>query len=371
MRFERGDRFVRQLAAREGVIKRCGVLLAAAGLLLGCGASRSAEPSGGKPAPAAEPTAKPQPQGDDAVSGQGAPIVRRPFAPTLGGRRLYAGVGYGPYREGQRPGGAGPTPAQILEDLRLIARRWQIVRIYSSRGPTEDILRALRDNDLPLKVVLGAWIEPNKAEDNAAEVAELIRLAGTYADQVVGVNVGNETQVYWSAHRSPREDLIALLRKVRAAVIQPVSTADDYNFWNKPESRAVAAEVDFMLLHAYAMWNRQSLANAVSWTRSTVEAIAREHPELTVVLAETGWATQLNTDGDEVKHIKAPAGEAEQAIFFSAFTAWAAEAQLPYFFFEAFDEPWKGGADPRDVEKHWGLYHVNRTPKAAMSKESP
>jgi exo-beta-1,3-glucanase (GH17 family) len=36
------------------------------------------------------------------------------------------------------------------------------------------------------------------------------------------------------------------------------------------------------------------------------------------------------------------------------------------FVFEAFDENWKGGADPADVEKHWGLFHADRTPKAAL-----
>ena len=38
--------------------------------------------------------------------------------------------------------------------------------------------------------------------------------------------------------------------------------------------------------------------------------IEADHPELTVVLGETGWATELNPEGSEVQHIKAPAGEA-------------------------------------------------------------
>jgi len=33
------------------------------------------------------------------------------------------------------------------------------------------------------------------------------------------------------------------------------------------------------------------------------------------------------------------------------------------FFFEAFDEPWKGSKDPDEPEKHWGIYYENRTPK--------
>ncbi|TFG39021.1 MAG: glycosyl hydrolase, partial [Chromatiales bacterium] len=36
------------------------------------------------------------------------------------------------------------------------------------------------------------------------------------------------------------------------------------------------------------------------------------------------------------------------------------------FFFEAFDEPWKGSEfDPLGAEKHWGLFNVDRTPKQA------
>ena len=33
------------------------------------------------------------------------------------------------------------------------------------------------------------------------------------------------------------------------------------------------------------------------------------------------------------------------------------------FYFEAFDEPWKGGNNPIEAEKNWGLYYVNRTKK--------
>jgi exo-beta-1,3-glucanase (GH17 family) len=40
---------------------------------------------------------------------------------------------------------------------------------------------------------------------------------------------------------------------------------------------------------------------------------------------------------------------------------------MTVFFFEAFDEPWKGNQDdPLTAEKHFGLYDVHRAPKAAM-----
>lgn len=303
------------------------------------------------------------------------PAERRPFAPVRDGAPVIRGVSYGPFREGQRPGGPNPSREQIAEDLRILAPHWGMVRVYSSRAPTETILQVIRDENLPLQVMVGAWIAPasedGAAEANAAEVETAIRLARDYPEQVVAVSVGNETQVAWSAHRSSREALLGHLETVRAAVSQPVTTADDYNFWNKPESQAVAARVDFLLLHAYAMWNQQPLDEAVAWTAETVASIQAHHPDLPIVLGETGWATELNPEGDEVQYIKAPAGEAEQARFYREFTAWAVAARQPHFYFEAFDEPWKGSADPREVEKHWGLYTVDRAPKAALQGDGP
>ena len=270
------------------------------------------------------------------------PFNRRAFAPMIAGAPVVSGVSYGPFRAGQRPGGPSPSDAEILEDLQLVAPRWGMIRVYSSLGPTEAILRVIRDHRLPLRVVIGAWIAPDKPEANHTEVHAAVRLANAYPEQVVAVSVGNETQVAWSAHRSPLPQLIEHVRAVRAQVAQPVTTADDYNFWNKPEGQTMAAEVDFLLLHAYAMWNQQALEDAVPWTATVVADIRRRHPKLVVVLGETGWATALNPEGDERKYIKAPAGEAEQARFYPGFRAWAVEANLPHFYFEAFDEPWKG-----------------------------
>jgi exo-beta-1,3-glucanase (GH17 family) len=39
------------------------------------------------------------------------------------------------------------------------------------------------------------------------------------------------------------------------------------------------------------------------------------------------------------------------------------------FFFEAFDEPWKGDQNnATGAEKHWGLFRVDRTPKLVMEQ---
>jgi exo-beta-1,3-glucanase (GH17 family) len=310
------------------------------------------------------------------------PLERRAFTATLDGRWIGDAIAYGPHRDGQRPGAASPSREQLAEDLRLMARRWHLLRVYGAVGSSEDLLAVIRAERLPLRVVLGAWVAPEERRDssgrvterlpaeraaNRAERAAAVRLANAYPDVVCAISVGNETQVEWSDHRVPAASLIATLRWVRARTRVPVTTADDFNFWNKSESRAVAAEVDFVMMHAHPLWNGQQLDAALPWTIATVRSIADFHPGLPVVLGETGWATRRHTEGDQAKYMKGALGEAEQRTFFDAVTEWARESRTPVFFFEAFDENWKGGAHPDEVEKHWGLYRADRTPKAAVA----
>lgn len=308
----------------------------------------------------------------DTTSPEAPPDARRPLASLLGDSGFRRGIAYGPHRAGQSPDGAQPSDDELVEDLEILAAHWSMLRVYGAGETSERILRHIRDRRLPLRVMLGAWVAPepdaDRREANEREIRGAIELARAYPDVVGAVCVGNETQVFWSAHRVPTERLIERIRQVRSEVTQPVTTADDYNFWNRPESHAVAREVDFVVLHAYAMWNRQTLDDAVAWTATQVDAIRSLHPEHVVVLGETGWATTMHPSGDAARQIIGVAGEAEQAIFHERFTAWAARIELPYFFFEAFDEPWKGSAHPDEVEKHWGLFRVDRTPKPAMAE---
>lgn len=291
------------------------------------------------------------------------------------------GVCYGPFRAGQAPDGAQPTPAQILEDLRLVSRHFNTIRLYSAREPTRTILRVIHDNHLLIHVLIGAWIAPEARRDehgavletlpvgaaaNRREVDGVIALANEFPKVVAGVIVGNETQVFWSDHRVDPVVLIGYIREVRAHVHVPVTTADDFNFWIKPESDAVAREIDYIDNHAYAMWNGVQLDDAIAFTDEKMRAVRAAHPGQLVILGETGWATRKGAEGDQAKYIKGTPGEKEQAAFYEAIRHWAKETGTIVLYFEAFDEPWKGGSNPDEVEKHWGLYNVDRTPKRAL-----
>jgi exo-beta-1,3-glucanase (GH17 family) len=308
----------------------------------------------------------------------------RKFLPFLESKWIGQGISYGPYREGQAPGGPSPTREELVEDLNLISQHWNLLRMYGAGDVTEQVLKIIHQDKLPLRVMLGAWISRETQseelsadaasaarEANQSEVAAVIRLAKTYPDEVLAISVGNETQVYWSDHITKPEILIRYLREVRGAVSVPIATADDFNFWNKPESKAVAAEVDFIVTHVHSMWAGLLPSTAMQWTESIYAAVCAYHPEKMIVIGEAGWATQVHNEGEQAKLIKGEAGEGPQLIYYQQFSDWADEKKVCTFFFEAFDEPWKGGPHANEVEKHWGLFHVDRSPKAAMLPSDP
>ncbi len=296
------------------------------------------------------------------------PFVTRPFDPLVAGRWIGNAICYGPHRDGQSPGGPEPSAAELREDLRLLAGHWSLLRTYGASGFAGALLSAIRDDRPDMKVMLGVWIAPTDTAANRRELEAAVRLAAAYPEIVVAVCVGNETQVSWSPHPCAPDFLIGYVREARARAAVPVTVADDFNFWNKPESRALAAELDFITLHAHPMWNGRQLDEALTWLRDQTAAVQALHPGRAVVLGETGWATSIHAEGEQATLIKGRPGEAEQRRFYREVRAWASAARLPVFFFEAFDENWKGGPHPDEVEKHWGLFRADRSAKAALAQ---
>ena len=307
------------------------------------------------------------------------PNVSQAFYPSIDGKWIGIGISYASYRDGEGPDEDSVSSREdILEDLNILTNKgsksWNLIRMYGADPASEQVLEVIKQNNIPMQVMLGAWLSSHQTEEeNEQQISGLIRLANKFPGIVVAVNMGNEIFVDWSWHKFSQQDAdkyISWVQRVRNAVNVPITLADDYNFWNKPWSKKIAAELDFIVLHAYAMWNSQTLENAVPWTASIYNDIQSKHPSKQIVLGETGWATSsISTNGDE-RLIIAEASEAAQAIFFEEYSKWLKDNQISSFLFEAFDEKWKGGADKPDgiAEKNWGLFRSDRSPKKAMEK---
>lgn len=305
--------------------------------------------------------------GDDVFGQASAPL--RPFLHSAD--RGVHGICYGPFREGQAPGELQPTVEQLGEDLRLLGQHWEALRVYGSDPFVRQMCQIVRAEKLPLRLMIGAWIDkPESEAQNQKQVEDAITIANEFPDVVCAVSVGNETQVSWSFHKVDTELLIQYVRKVRNETKVPVTVADDFTYWTEPASLRLAHELDFIVAHIYAMWHAQPLDRALIFTQDKYQLVRDRHPEKLIVIGEAGWATAKSAQGDQAQRLLGTAGEAEQATFFKQFTDWSQREKVSTFYFEAFDEPWKGGPDPQDAEKHWGIFNVDRQPKAAMRPAS-
>ena len=294
-------------------------------------------------------------------------------------------VAYSGFREGQHPdrgdGVANPSDAEILEDLNILVEYgFELIRLYDSGENSQSTLRLIRDNDLPVKVLLGMWLEaefsnhegcpwldePIPDEELAANtvrnVAELLRgieLAQQFDDIVVAVNVGNEALVDWNDHMVPLENVIAYVQQVQSAIDQPVSVADNYEWWIR-DGAPLAAVVDFLGVHTYPAWEMKEIDEGLAYTIENIERVHAALPEKSIAILEAGWATvAIEFDSQ--------ASEANQTRYYRELGDWAEATNTTVFFFEAFDEPWKGDpGNTQGAEKHWGLFNVDRTPKQVL-----
>lgn len=294
-------------------------------------------------------------------------------------------IAYSGFREGQHPdrgeGAVNPTRDEILEDLQiLVDHEFRLLRLYDTGDNSLATLELIREHELPIKVLLGIWLDAEVSNHegcpwldepipdqklaanviaNEAAVRRGIALAREFDDIVVAVNVGNEALVSWNDHMVPLDRVIAYVRQVNGAIGQPVTVADNYEWWVQ-DGAPLAAEVDFLGVHTYPVWEYKKIDEALAYTVENIERVHAALPEKPIMILEAGWPTVAVEFSDQ-------ANENNQARYFNELADWAAEANVTVFFFEAFDEPWKGNpAQPDGAEKHWGLFNVDRTPKAVF-----
>ena len=147
---------------------------------------------------------------------------------------------------------------------------------------------------------------------------------------------------------------------MRAAVKQPVTYADVWEFWLKnPE---LAAAVDFITIHILPYWEDEpvSIEHAIDHVNAVYRKVQAAFPGKRIVIGEVGWpSTGRMRDGARPSLVN-------EARFVRAVVALALKSGLDYNIVEAFDQPWKRALEGT-VGGHWGLLDAGRAPKFALS----
>ena len=92
---------------------------------------------------------------------------------------------------------------------------------------------------------------------------------------------------------------------------------------------------------------------------SRVSLLKSLYPGKQIVVGEEGWPTAGDSRGCAVPSV------ANQETFLREFLDMADASDLPFFYFELFDEGWKINEGLQGP--HWGTYYSNRTPEHSIT----
>jgi exo-beta-1,3-glucanase (GH17 family)/cellulose synthase/poly-beta-1,6-N-acetylglucosamine synthase-like glycosyltransferase len=274
-------------------------------------------------------------------------LANQPVAEPQWPERIQ-GFAFSPYHSGQDAvAGDFPSIEQIEGDLVLLKDRTRSIRTYTTDSTIGEVPKLAQKHQI--KVALGAWIDARFAH-NATEIERAIRLARRH-DNVIRLIVGNEVILRGDI---PLADLTAYLDKVRAAVKQPVSTAEPWHVWLRhPE---LAEHVDYLAVHMLPYWEGIPADASIGYIDSKVAELEQAFPGKKIVLAEVGWPSNGRTREAAV------ATESNEAMFLRRFLARAREQGYVYYLMEAFDQPWKAQSEG-SVGAYWGVWNVDREAK--------
>lgn len=295
-------------------------------------------------------------------------------------------VCYSGFRSGQHPdrgnGAVNPSYEEVLEDLNIMINQqgFNLMRMYDAGENTQMTLKVIEENNLDMKVMLGIWLraelsnhescawltEPIPDDElqqnkllNQQEIEKGITLANKYKDIVIAVNVGNEALVDWNDHKVNTDTIISYVKRVQANVDQLVTVADNYKWW-ADHGKELGSVVDFVSLHIYPLWEGKDINEAMKYTIENLEEVRKTLPQVRIAITEAGWVSIASEFGER-------ASQEKQAQYYNELFKWAKENNITTFWFEAFDEDWKGETGRMNgAEKHWGLYTVDRKPKKVM-----
>jgi exo-beta-1,3-glucanase (GH17 family) len=348
------------------------------------------------------------------------------IAKDILGNPNYLAMSYGGYRYADHD--IEPTLDELKEDVKILyAIGIRVLRTYKVHKPqAENLLKAIseikqQDPSFEMYVMLGAWIDCKNAwtdqepihneesADNKPQMEKAVALANQYPDIVKVIAVGNEAMVKWAASYYVEPWVIlkwvnylqGLKKEGKLSKDLWVTSSDNFASWggggeeyHVEDLNKLIKAVDFLSVHTYPMhdthyqpdfWlNQEGLegktdiekieismlrakAYAMTQTGNVKKYMENLGVDKPIHIGETGWASfssgHYGTTGSKA------CDEYKEALYYKHMRDWTNEKGMSCFYFEGFDEPWKGGDNPGNSEKHFGLFTVDGKAKYTLWNE--
>lgn len=299
--------------------------------------------------------------------------------PLFGGSS-FMGICYSPYHQEASKLFGSYTQDDVKADMELIAQNFSYIRTYTVQYANQ--YNVQEANAQGLQVALGAWIfdsgtsKGTISPDTQNEIATVIQQASQYPDTVKCIVIGNEIDIpkgTTSYTPSQVATAIAYAKTERAKYSNiahiPITTCTTGAAPGNADWKCVFDKCEtylFMTIYPYYAPSPDAgdIKPNMQYSYNTSFKPTVDTLKLTPIIAEIGWPSE---DEDH----KYATVDDEKLNFYTTYD-WINGKNIyctryVSFWFEMFDEPWKGSGDPNNREANWGLYNSGASPTAKFT----
>ncbi|KAI2793631.1 putative glucan endo-1,3-beta-glucosidase btgC [Penicillium oxalicum] len=275
-----------------------------------------------------------------------------------------------------------PSQNNVTRDLAVLSQITNTVRLYGTDcNQTEMTLHAIKQLELTdMKLWLGVWIDTNETS-TTRQLNQLYKILDDTEDKSIfkGVIVGNEA-LYRAGPdiKSAEKVLISYIKDVTSELKKrnlsdmPVATSDLGDNWNAQ----LVDVVDVVMSNVHPFFAGVSVEVAAAWTWDfwqTHDVVLTKDTSKKQIISEVGWPSAGGKDcgSSPVCDSDTPGSVASIDNMNSFMADWVCQALengTDYFWFEAFDEPWKVAYNEpgKEWEDKWGLMDSARKIKSGL-----
>lgn len=281
-------------------------------------------------------------------------------------RQVFYGVDYPPLKV-QHPV-CGATQRDVTLDIAILSQVTQRIRLYGMDcRQAEFVLNAFIDLGLNMTLSMGVWLDRSTIGNNR-QMEEMQKLVLRYPSKYIdSILVGNEVLFRGDMSES---QLISFISQTQKFLKQhnidiPVGTSDIGSKW----SPKLASSVDVLAANIHPFLGGVPVHMSTSWTyeflydQVLVDKDNWSKVPSKILISEVGWPLGGGRFWGSV------AGIEEQQHFLND---WVCSKQamenVGWYWFEAFDEPWKIIYHDGDSKwkTQWGIFSGNKKLKEGL-----
>lgn len=299
------------------------------------------------------------------VLNSGEKLSRSPFGTSSSSVPIFDGLVYSP-KNSMEPA-CGFTRNDAILDLELLSSVTSKIRMYGTQCNQVDyILDGIQHLKLNMTVMMGIWINGNQTEDKV-QFEKAQQLLQRYpAHLFSSVMIGDEAIYRGDITEAKLIELIKSMKKFMAQkkLDIPVGTCELGPF----VSGALLDTLDVVGVNVLPFFTGLPAQDAAQWTSDYLasEIVPLRQGNCSIVISEVGWPYAGG------RHYSSVANARSYQKFMNTWvcnTTSLLKDVHSWYYFEAFDEPWKQVFHDNDKqwETEWGVFGPDREMKSNVS----